>query len=55
MFSFTADINECANKEDNECSDDADCTDTDGSYQCACKEGFSGNGIDCKGKSFNFV
>ena len=25
----------------------ADCKNTNGSYECICKEGFEGNGFDC--------
>ena len=32
------------------CHDDAYCMDTDGSYECMCKEGYSGNGTSCIGK-----
>ena len=32
------------------CHDDAYCMDTDGSYECMCKEGYSGNGTHCIGK-----
>ncbi|MEZ4328374.1 MAG: EGF domain-containing protein [Polyangiales bacterium] len=39
-------INECDNDEDN-CASDATCTDTQGSFTCACNEGFEGNGEVC--------
>ena len=32
------------------CHDDANCTNTKGSYYCACLEGYSGNGISCQGE-----
>ena len=32
------------------CHDDAYCMDTDGSYECMCNEGYSGNGTYCIGK-----
>ncbi|XP_077970402.1 uncharacterized protein LOC120328603 isoform X9 [Styela clava] len=38
-------IDECATG--NPCHADATCTDGDGSYSCACKEGFLGNGKTC--------
>ena len=41
------DINECASSP---CSSDATCSNTDGSFQCTCNSGFSGNGIICIGK-----
>ena len=31
------------------CHNDANCTDTDGSYECTCKEGYTGNGTFCTG------
>lgn len=41
-----ADINECALGED-ECDDNATCSNTEGSYQCTCDPGFTGNGFNC--------
>ena len=35
------------------CHSDAHCMDTDGSYECMCKEGYSGNGTSCVGKLSN--
>ncbi|XP_046857298.1 neurogenic locus notch homolog protein 1-like isoform X3 [Xenia sp. Carnegie-2017] len=31
----------------NSCNANANCTDIDGSFKCQCKEGYSGNGINC--------
>ncbi|CAM9746628.1 unnamed protein product [Lampetra fluviatilis] len=45
-FFFVADINECISGQ-NTCSVDANCTNTIGSYTCACKLGYEGNGRDC--------
>ena len=42
------DINECTKKTHN-CHKDADCTNTVGSFTCACKKGYSGDGRNCKG------
>ena len=47
---YNADIDECALGID-VCSDDATCTDTEGSYECICHPGYTGNGINCTGKS----
>ena len=44
-----ADINECELKTHN-CSYNANCTDTDGSFNCTCTEGFKGDGFNCTGK-----
>ena len=42
------DIDECWSGSD-DCHDNANCTNTIGSYTCQCWEGFTGNGIDCAG------
>lgn len=44
---YCVDINEC--ERPNECSPYASCNNTDGSYLCACKQGFYGNGTNCTG------
>ena len=44
-----SDIDECVQGLDN-CHADADCTNIAGSFQCACKTGFLGNGVSCSGK-----
>ncbi|XP_020617316.1 signal peptide, CUB and EGF-like domain-containing protein 1, partial [Orbicella faveolata] len=41
------DINECSSAAPY-CSADATCHNTIGSYQCRCKQGFSGDGKECK-------
>lgn len=40
------DVDECADGTHN-CADSATCTNTDGSYECACDEGFEGDGTSC--------
>ena len=45
-----ADVNECADGTSN-CSADAMCNNTKGSYRCKCKPGFTGDGRTCKGKA----
>ena len=47
------DIDEC-NDADN-CDDNADCTNTDGSYNCSCKTGFSGDGTSCESIHIHIV
>jgi hypothetical protein len=39
-------VDECREGTDN-CSDHATCTDTDGGFTCACKAGYSGDGVTC--------
>ena len=43
-----ADIDECSRGTDN-CDLNADCRNTQGSFQCVCREGYEGNGRICTG------
>jgi len=43
------DINEC-NNDTNNCSENANCINTIGSYQCECFIGYTGDGFNCSGK-----
>ena len=43
---FYTDVNEC-NSGSAECHDNATCTNTDGSYECTCDTGFTGDGFNC--------
>ena len=52
MF-FTAEIDECAGE--NDCHDNANCTNTVGSYNCSCNGGFEGNGTHCQGIAVVFI
>ena len=45
------DINECETT--NPCDSNAACTDTDGSFTCACNNGFMGDGLSCQSKHNN--
>lgn len=40
------DINECVKGTDN-CHENADCANTEGSFTCTCKTNYSGNGVNC--------
>jgi len=55
FFFFDPDINECLSSP---CDRNANCTNTIGSFQCACKPGYLGLGFSCKGNLnlyiFNF-
>ena len=47
LFIPTIDINEC---DSSPCSSDATCSNTDGSFQCTCNNGFSGDETTCTGR-----
>ena len=47
---FVLDNNECELGTDL-CDDNASCTNTKGSYECACNIGFQGDGRNCEGMS----
>ena len=53
LFDFHAlsDLNECASDGLNECDvrSRADCTNTIGSYECSCRDGYTGDGEVCAG------
>ena len=45
---FCRDLDECqADKEYNFCDGNATCTNTLGSYECDCLDGFEGDGLKC--------
>ena len=46
---FPTDIDECVTQTDN-CSEYATCSNTVGSYDCVCFDGFDGDGFVCIGK-----
>ena len=49
-YFVSADRNECLGE--NDCHDDATCTNEDGSYACTCNNGFRGTGFYCTGESY---
>ena len=53
MVSFL-DTEECILGTHN-CDSNATCTNTDGSFECACNNGFSGNGVNCEGNIKPFL
>ena len=47
---FLADIDECKDSTQNNCSSNANCTDRIGSYDCICSVGYTGDGYSCDGR-----
>ena len=45
---FTSDINEC-DEGSHDCDENANCTNTEGSFFCTCNAGYSGDGTFCEG------
>ena len=37
------------------CDENAKCTNTNGSYNCTCNNGYDGDGFNCTGENMNFV
>ena len=50
IIAYISDVDECQNDTLNTCDVNADCSDTDGSFTCTCREGYSGTGNQCQGK-----
>lgn len=49
---YCIDIDECVEEvEDVLCDDNAMCIDTEGSYNCSCDSGYTGDGFTCSGLS----
>ena len=46
---YNTDIDECENAEDN-CHENANCTNTEGSFTCSCNPGYTGDGVNCTSK-----
>ena len=44
-----ADVDECESDEDN-CHENANCTNTVGSFTCSCNPGYTGDGVTCTSK-----
>ena len=47
-INYIADIDECT-AQDDICTSNAECINTAGSYECGCKEGYTGNQYHCEG------
>ena len=50
MLNFSTDLDECNNPSANNCSSRADCANTRGSFECKCRSGYRGDGVNCEGK-----
>ena len=44
------DINECESDDLNNCHENAQCTNTEGSFTCSCNPGYTGDGVNCSSK-----
>ena len=44
----SSDIDECESDQ-NQCHENATCTNRDGNYTCSCNDGFMGDGFSCSG------
>ena len=51
LFFFSLDIDECSTNS-HSCDVNAVCSNNVGSYACACKAGFTGDGYTCTGEPF---
>ena len=52
---YVLDLDECADLSDNNCSSNANCTDTTGSYDCTCNVGYTGDGFTCEGVAIVYI
>ena len=48
-YTSFSDNDECTSGTNN-CHNNAICTNTDGSFTCACNTGYGGNGVTCTGR-----
>ena len=44
-----ADVDECIPSGANNCSSNAECVNKPGSFDCNCRPGYTGNGVNCNG------
>ena len=52
LYQTHSDINECTSRIAN-CHTNAACANTLGSFTCTCNQGYTGNGVSCRGKRCN--
>ena len=45
-----ADVDECESDAFNNCHENAQCTNTEGSFTCSCNPGYTGDGVNCTSK-----
>ena len=48
VYTSLADEDECTDNNDN-CNENAECTNVPGSFECTCHDGFTGDGVHCDG------
>ena len=51
-FFIFIDIDECSDNTSNVCDVNANCTNTEGSHYCTCRQGYTGSGKECQGKNY---
>ena len=51
---ITSDIDECS-LDPSPCDENADCTNSEGSFSCTCKQGFTGDGEVCQGTAERYL
>ena len=44
------DINECGSNDLNNCHENAQCINAEGSFNCSCNSGYTGDGVNCSSK-----
>ena len=49
---FLSDLDECNVPGANNCSPNADCANSHGSFNCSCRPGYIGDGANCSGRFF---
>ena len=47
---YHADIDECERDNTTNCHENAQCTNTEGSFNCSCNPGYTGDGVNCTSK-----
>ena len=47
---FIVDINECGSNDLNNCHENAQCINAEGSFTCSCNPGYTGDGVNCTSK-----